>query len=72
MLRIIDWILDGLARWRAVDPSVVAAQYVPPPHAYLLDEHPLVKFWTWFRRLTIRRKARHYLKYIRETYGIAE
>lgn len=55
-----------------MDPSVVAAQYVPPPHAYLLDEHPLVKFWTWFRRLTIRRKARHYLKYIRETYGIAE
>ena len=33
---------------------------------------PLVKFWPWFRRLTIRRKARHYLKHIRETYGIAE
>lgn len=41
MARIIDRILDGLARWRAVDPSVAAAQYVPPPHAHLLDEHPL-------------------------------
>ena len=33
---------------------------------------PLVKFCPWLRRLTIRRKARHYLKHIRETYGIAE
>ena len=32
---------------------------------------PLVKFCPWLRRLTIRRKARHYLKHIRETYGIA-
>ena len=33
---------------------------------------PLVKFCPWFRRLTIRRKARHYLKHIREVYGISE
>ena len=33
---------------------------------------PLVKFWPWLRRLTIRRKAHKYLKHIRETYGIAE
>ena len=33
---------------------------------------PLVKFWPWLRRQTIRRKARHYLKHIREAYGISE
>lgn len=33
---------------------------------------PLVKFCPWLRRLTIRRKARKYLKHIRETYGISE
>ena len=58
MARIIDRILDGLARWRAVDPSVAAARYVPPPHAHLLDEYPLERvgwsitdprvFITWF------------------------
>ena len=31
---------------------------------------PLVKFWPWLRRLTIRRKAQKYLKHIREAYGI--
>lgn len=33
---------------------------------------PLVQFWPWLRRLTLRRKARHYLKHIREKYGITE
>lgn len=33
---------------------------------------PLVKFCPWLRRLTLRRKARHYLKHIREKYGITE
>ena len=55
MARIIDWILDGLARWRAVDPSVAAAQYVPPPHAHLLDEHPLERVgWGGTRRCCYR------------------
>lgn len=40
MARIVDRILDGLARWRAVDPSVAAARYVPSPHAHLLREQP--------------------------------
>lgn len=40
MARIIDRILDGLARWRVVDPSVAAARYVPSPHAHLLKELP--------------------------------
>lgn len=51
MARIIDWILNGLARWRAVDPSVAAARYVPSPHAHLLDEHPLERVgWGGTRR----------------------
>ena len=33
---------------------------------------PLVKFFPFFRRQTIRRKARHYLKHIRDTYGVKE
>ena len=33
---------------------------------------PLVKFFPFMRRRTIRRKARHYLKHIRETYGVEE
>ena len=33
---------------------------------------PLVQSCPWFRRLTIRRRARHYLKRIREKYGISE
>ena len=33
---------------------------------------PLVTFCPWLRRLTLRRKARKYLKHIREKYDIAE
>ena len=33
---------------------------------------PLVAVCPWLRRLTIRRKARKYLKHIREAYGISE
>lgn len=33
---------------------------------------PLEAIWPWFRRRKLRRKARRYLKHIRETYGIAE
>ena len=41
MARITDWILDGLARWRAEDLSVAVARYVPSPYAHLLDEQLL-------------------------------
>lgn len=33
---------------------------------------PLEAVWPWFRRTKLRRKAKRYLKHIRETYGIAE
>ena len=31
---------------------------------------PLEAIWPWFRRMKLRRKAKRYLKHIRETYGI--
>ena len=31
---------------------------------------PLEAIWPWFRRMKFRRKAKRYLKHIRETYGI--
>jgi len=33
---------------------------------------PLEAVWPWFRRLKLRRKARRYLKHIREAYGVEE
>ena len=44
-----------LARWRAADSKVAAAQYVPPPHAHLIAEHPLVRVgWGGTRRVCYR------------------
>ena len=54
MLTIIR-LLNAIARWRAADPKVAAAHYVPPPHAHLLDEHPLVRVgWGGTRRVCYR------------------
>ena len=52
---MISRLLNAIARWRAADPRVAAAQYVPPPHAHLLDEHPLVRVgWGGTRRVCYR------------------
>ena len=52
---MIDRLLNAIARWRAVDPKDAAAQYVPPLHAHLIDEHPLVRVgWGGTRRVCYR------------------
>ena len=52
---MIDRLLNAIARWRAVDPSVAAARYVPSPHAHLIAEHPLVRVgWGGTRRCCYR------------------
>jgi len=49
---MIPRLLNRIARWRSVEPSVAAAQYVPPPHAHLLAEHPLERVgWGGTRRI---------------------
>ena len=35
-------------------------------------DFPLEAIWPWYRRMKLRRKAKRYLKHIRETYDIQQ